>query len=721
MSNRNKRGAMASADAARFIDARHSALFAIRHARQRFEDVANRIEGIVWEADPATLRIIYVSAQLERLLGYRQNEFLADGFWEAHLHPQDRERVKRARKAATEPDLDHVQEYRMLASDGRVVWLRDSFSLSCTDPVGLLRGVMTECRHRTRAEDEMRLFDILLHHCGDGVILTDTVSRIVQANVSFCAVSGYEQQDLIGKTPAMLRSGMQDAGFYRAMWDAISCSGQWTGQLWNRRKSGELYLQHLSIVSVKNDGGTLCNYLGIARDISQSRALQTQVAWLSSFDPMTGLPNRALLREQLTLAITSAQRSQRRVAVLAIDLDRLTDINDTLGHEIGDQVLVTAAKRLRAAVHPAQCVARHIGDEFTVVLENVDTSEDIANAAEQLLQELSAPYRLAGYEISIGACIGISQFPHDGNSPEMLLKNANVALHDAKAHGTAAYQFFREEMHRASMQQLRIESSLKNALLRNEMHVFYQPQVELASGRISGMEALLRWSHAELGVVSPAQFIQIAEKTGDIIDIGLWVTAQACAQTCSWHNMHHPDLCVAVNVSACQLARDDFPLQIKQILDRTGMRPEKLELELTESMIMQKPERVINILQELRAIGVRFSIDDFGTGYSSLSQLKRFPIDRLKIDQSFTRDIGDDKNGAVIARTIITLGHGMGLHVIAEGVETEAQRRFLVESGCHGMQGYLFSRPIPASEFSALLREQSGSAAGSDSMGKEIQ
>ncbi|RZI42031.1 EAL domain-containing protein [Herbaspirillum sp. HC18] len=467
------------------------------------------------------------------------------------------------------------------------------------------------------------------------------------------------------------------------------------------RDGSVVWLKNSVTVIVEN--GRPAALRGIMIDISAQKAVQHQIERLSFFDAMTGLPNRALLHDRLQHALLHADRHGCRVALLAIDLDRLAHINDTLGHHIGDRLLVAVAERLKTVSRATDTLSRHIGDEFAVIMEELVEVQTAVDLAERLMGALSRPFEVDGHEIGISACIGISIFPEDGNTPEKLIKHADVALHHAKGVGVGRFQFFREEMNHASMERLLIESSLRMALQRNEFRVFYQPQVELESGRIVGMEALVRWMHPDMGMVSPARFIPIAEETGQIVDIGLWVLREACAATRAWHDAGHKGLRVAVNVSAQQFTTEDFAEQVRLVLRETGLAPDRLELELTESMIMQRPERVVGVMAQLRALGVKFSIDDFGTGYSSLSQLKRFPIDKLKIDQSFTRDIGRDNSGSAITRAIIALGHSLHLLVVAEGVETGEQQRFLVESGCHSMQGYLFSRPLPEDDFSALL------------------
>jgi diguanylate cyclase (GGDEF)-like protein/PAS domain S-box-containing protein len=675
-------------------------------AQQRFESLVNSIEGIVWEADPISFRFSFVSAHAERILGYRAEEWYEEGFWAAHIHPDDRDATVRYCATQTRIGANHTFEYRMLSKDGRTVWLKDSVSVGVQDgqPV-LLRGIMFDISEQKRAEEALRLSAIVFENSAQGIAIMDAERHIRKVNRAFCLITGYEEHEVVGKEHAFFLAAAEDKSHCKAIWKAVDELGFWSGEISSRRKAGDEFIEQLSIRQVRDVSGKVAHYIGIFSDVSHAKAAQDEIARLSNFDGLTGLPNRALLHDRLQHALLKAERHHHRVALLAIDVDRLAHINEALGHHVGDRLLVAVADRLRALMSDSDTVSRHIGDEFTVVLEELDDAQTAAGLAERVLADLGRSFILEGHEVRVSACIGISIYPEDGVTPQLLLKHADVALHHAKDSGESSIQFFREEMNRASVERLHIESNLRNALQRQEFYVVYQPQVELDTGRITGMEALVRWQHPQMGMVSPARFIPIAEETGHIGEIGLWVLQEACRQTRSWHRLGHAHLQVAVNVSARQFRQEDFFEQVKQVLSETGLPAESLELELTESMIMQRPEHVISVMSKLRALGVKFSIDDFGTGYSSLSQLKRFPIDKLKIDQSFTRDIGTDANGSAITCAIIALGNSMKLRVVAEGVETRDQERFLIENGCHSMQGYLFSRPVAAKEFFNLLEQ----------------
>ncbi|HJV75200.1 MAG TPA: EAL domain-containing protein [Noviherbaspirillum sp.] len=674
--------------------------------QRRFEALVNSIDGIVWEADPITFRFSFVSAQAERILGYRTQEWYAEGFWAAHIYPDDRERALRYCAAQTKSGVNHTFEYRMLASNGAVVWLKDSVSVEvCNGQPVSLRGIMMDITEHKRAEEALRLSATVFENSEEGIAIIDADQRFLEVNRAFCAITGYAKEDVVGKKHPLMPSDQEAAAVFQAIWKAVDEQDYWSGEVRAFRKSGEEFIAQLSMRLVRDADGKVANYIAIFSDVSRARAAQAEIERLSYFDALTGLPNRALLNDRLQHALLKAEHHHYRVALLAIDVDRLAHINEVLGHQIGDRLLAAVAERLRALMGDADTVSRHVGDEFTAVLEELDDTQAAVSRAEQVLGELERNFILDGHEVRISASIGISIYPEDGKTPELLLQHADVALHHAKNSGESRIQFFREEMNRASVERMQLESNLRMALQRHEFRVLYQPQVEFDSGCITGMEALVRWQHPQMGLVLPARFIPIAEETSHIVEIGLWVLHEACVQTRRWHELGYPHLQVAVNVSARQLRQADFSARVKQVLNETRLPPDRLELELTESMIMQRPEYVIGVMSELRALGVKFSIDDFGTGYSSLSQLKRFPLDTLKIDKSFTHDIGKGEYGSAITRAIIALGNNMRLRVVAEGVETTDQQRFLRDSECQCMQGYLFSPPVDATQFSELLKK----------------
>jgi diguanylate cyclase (GGDEF)-like protein len=478
------------------------------------------------------------------------------------------------------------------------------------------------------------------------------------------------------------------------MWASIKAVGSWQGELWNRRKNGEIYPTWLAVSAVKNDQGQATHYVGISSDLSQLRQTEAEREHLAHYDPLTDLPNRLLLQSHLAHALAQSKRHQNKVGVLYLDLDRFKNINDSLGYQVGDELLVTLTERLTMHMRSEDMLARLGGDEFLLVLEHISDPEDAAIVARSLLETLSQPFILPGErEIFIGASIGISVFPNDGDSAEQLIQHADSAMHQAKTHGRNTYRFYTEELTRASGEHLELENRLRHAITANQLLVYYQPQVDIASGHIVGAEA-------------PVNFIPLAEETGLIGAIGEWVLRETCMQGMRWIEAGLPFLTLAVNLSPHQFLRSNISELVSKVLAETGFPAGRLELELTESALMQQGEDVVRMLHLLRAQDIRLAIDDFGTGYSSLSYLKRFPLDIVKINKSFVDDIPFHQDDMEIAATIIAMGHILGFKVLAEGVETQEQLEFLQTKGCDLYQGYLTSPPLPADEFEQLLKER---------------
>jgi diguanylate cyclase (GGDEF)-like protein/PAS domain S-box-containing protein len=533
----------------------------------------------------------------------------------------------------------------------------------------------------------------------DGVLITDLSGRISAVNRAFTEISGYSESEALGNTPRMLQSGRHDALFYRDLWRALKQDGEWQGEVWNRRKNGEIYQQWLTISTVRNETGAPSQFVAVMTDISQLKRSEEQLDYLAHHDPLTDLPNRLLLQSRVQHAIEQAVRGAYRVALLFIDLDRFKNVNDSLGHPAGDELLAAIATRLRARLRETDTLARLGGDEFVLLIENMDAPEDAADVAQMLIDLLHEPFRLAlGRDIYIGASIGIAVYPEDGNTVTDLIQHSDVAMYQAKDAGRGAFRFYTESMSRAAQARLQLDTRLRRALDRGDFTLHYQPQIDLASGAVIGAEALVRWCDPEVGMVSPADFIPAAEESGLIVPLGEWVLRTACAQAREWQDAGHT-LTIAVNLSARQLQQPELPRHVALLIAEFGLDRGRLELELTETMLAVDHEQTGARLRELKSHGVTLSIDDFGTGYSSLAYLKSFPIDVLKIDQSFVRDIPQDRNDMEIAATIIAMAHTLKLRVVAEGVETQEQLAFLKERECDAWQGYLCSKPVPADVF----------------------
>ncbi|MBK5931318.1 EAL and GGDEF domain-containing protein [Halochromatium salexigens] len=548
----------------------------------------------------------------------------------------------------------------------------------------------------TKARQRERQASTVFENSAEAIMVTDAEQRVLAVNRAFTKITGYAEAEILGRQPKLLGSGYQDASFFERMWQMIDNTGAWRGEIWNRRKDGESYPARMTITSVRDDHGQLLNYIGIFNDISEAKRSEEELYRLAHNDALTGLPNRTLLRARMEQSLQRAKRDERMLALLFIDLDLFKNVNDSLGHSIGDELLKNVANAIEQEVRKADTVARLGGDEFVILMDGIDDPSTAAHLAERLCQLVSQPFQVADRELRLTASIGVSLFPSDGKSMDSLLSNADLAMYRAKDQGRNTYRFFEAEMTARAMQRLHLETALRGALARNELELLYQPQFELKSGRIFGAEALLRWTHPELGKVSPADFIPIAEEIGLISEIGGWVLEQACLQLNAWERQGFSVKRMAVNVSVQQVERLDLVDEINAILQRTGVAPGRLELEVTESLLMRNVERVVANLNALRELGVTLAIDDFGSGFSSLGYLKRLPISRLKIDKTFIDGVTVDDNDDAIARAIIALGRALGLDVIAEGVETQAQADFLEHEGCHEVQGYLFGRPMPA-------------------------
>ncbi|MBU1224678.1 MAG: EAL domain-containing protein [Gammaproteobacteria bacterium] len=539
----------------------------------------------------------------------------------------------------------------------------------------------------------------------EGVMIADAANRVVAVNRAFVEITGYGADELIGRTPEVLRSSRQDEAFYRRIGEAIKEHGHWQGELWDRRKNGEDYPAWLSISVVKDDGGQVTHHVSVFSDITVLKESEARLDRLAHHDPLTGLPNRLLLNARTEHALARARRNEKQMAVLFLDLDRFKYINDTLGHPAGDLLLQQVAERLRKCVRDEDTISRLGGDEFTVVLEDLDDAGAASTVARKILGALSEKAVLFGREVFVTCSIGISLYPRDGEDIVTLFKNADSALYRAKDQGRDTYQFYTEELTTLAVERLELENDLRHALETGELLVHYQPQVNLRSGRITGMEALARWQHPRRGLLMPADFIPLAEETGLIVPLGEWVLRTACFQAKAWLDAGLSTAPVAVNLSPRQFRQKDLVERIAGIVQESGLPPDQLELEITEGLVMFNVEASVTLMGRLKDLGVRFSIDDFGTGYSSLSYLKRFPIDKIKIHQSFVQNITTDPEDAAISSAIISLTHSMKRKAIAEGVETDAQREFLLSHHCDEIQGHHFSKPAPADEIERLLRE----------------
>jgi diguanylate cyclase (GGDEF)-like protein/PAS domain S-box-containing protein len=643
----------------------------------------------------------YASPAFEALYGLKPETVRDDAApLYAWVAPEDYAHLQASIQESARTLAPWRDEWRMRHPSKGEIWL-EGYSLPSRQIDGSIiwHGFVHDITDRKRSEAELRLAAKVLENSHEAILVADAALKILAVNATFSLVTGYALDEVIGKNPKVLASGKHSPEFYQAMWEAINSQGHWQGEIWNRRKNGEIYPEWLSISAVKNTQGATTHYLAIFSDTSENKATEAKIRHLAYHDPLTSLPNRQLLQDRAQQALIEAARHKQEMALLFVDLDRFKNINDTLGHVSGDQLLCQVAERLCGCVREVDTVGRLGGDEFLIILGDLHEATNAGHVAQKIIGRMETPFDLGGHHFTISPSIGVSIYPHDGESFQALLQKADIAMYEAKQAGRNAYRFFSEEINRASLEKLLLESHLRKALEHHEFSVHYQAQFDLASGQIVGAEALIRWRHPDLGPISPAQFIPLAEETGLIIPIGAWVLQEACRQNRLWQDAGHPAITMAVNLSVLQFQRGDILETVASVLAQTGMPAPYLELELTESILLQNAEKTMEALQKIKSLGVKLSIDDFGTGYSSLAYLKRLAVDKLKIDQSFVHDLTTDADTGAIVTAIIQMARGLSLKTIAEGVETPAQADSLKRQGCEEAQGYLYARPVPAEQF----------------------
>jgi diguanylate cyclase (GGDEF)-like protein/PAS domain S-box-containing protein len=584
---------------------------------------------------------------------------------------------------------------------------RDQLDLKVNERTAALLHANEQLRKeivdRRNAESNLKLAANVIRSSNEAILITDASANIVDVNDAFCEVTGYTREEVIGENPKIMKSGRHDRAFWQEMWHTLRTTGHWKGEVWDRRKNGEVFPKLISIGTVHDEQGEVANFVGIFSDISKIKQTEERLQYLAHHDPLTGLANRVLFRERLERAIKKAEPTGDRVAVLFMDLDGFKTINDTLGHPVGDEMLAKVARRLVGSVRTRDTVARMGGDEFTLVLSEFSGLRSIDFLSRKIIKKLAEPYQVANRTAYITATIGIALYPDDGQNADRLLQNADTAMYHAKSQGKNRFAYFSQELNRKAHERFELETALREAIQRDEFILYYQPQVDLAVRRVVGCEALIRWNHPQKGMIPPVRFIELAEETGLIKPMGEWVMRKACEQAGLWRAQGLPPLRVAVNVSGGQVTGDEIIQEVRHILSDTHMQASLLDIEITESTLMKDADTAIEILRDLKGLGVGLSIDDFGTGYSSLSQLKRFPVDKLKIDKSFVQNLETDRDDAAIVRAIIAIGHNLKLKVMAEGVENRQQLALVHAGGCDEVQGYYFSRPVPADDFARFV------------------
>jgi diguanylate cyclase (GGDEF)-like protein/PAS domain S-box-containing protein len=553
--------------------------------------------------------------------------------------------------------------------------------------------------------NELKLGATIFDNAVHAIMVTDDKNCIIKINDTFERITGYTKSEALGNNPRILQSGKHDQAFYETLWEKLHRDDSWEGEIWSRRPNGELYLKEMSITLIRDADGHITNHVGIFRDISHIKVIEEELKQLAHYDVLTNLANRSLLNAHLKQAINLARRNEWQFALVFLDLDHFKEVNDSLGHNAGDDLLVEVARRLQGCVRESDLIARPGGDEFVILLENVSDVSDISEMLAKIKSSLANPFMLDGCEIFANASMGVCLYPHDGEDPETLLRNADSAMYKVKKEGRNNWEFYSKDMNQQMRHRLQMSGNLRRAAEENQFNLIYQPLMDLKTNKIVGAEALIRWEHPDLGTISPDNFIPLAEETGVIEEIGIWVLREACRQFCTWRDNGLYLRRISVNVSARQFRNKDFVSHVSGIIKETGIDPWCLELEITESLLLQSTTTLLTDIHRLRSLGVSFSIDDFGTGFSSLSYLKQFPISNVKIDGSFVCNIPKDKDNMAITNTIIHMANNLNMRVIAEGVETEEQLTFLRENDCDEVQGYLIKRPVPAQEFETFLLE----------------
>jgi diguanylate cyclase (GGDEF)-like protein/PAS domain S-box-containing protein len=691
---------------------RHREEGALRETELRLQCITDAVPGAVYQYRLTTdlkQSFTYISGGMEKLFGISREEILRDfsKVWELIVE-DERGRIWESIEASAHSLQPWDESWRIVTPQGVKKWLRGNSIPLPPQPDGSIiwNGILIDITEQKKAEKQLRQALIAFENTTEGVMLTDARCRIVEVNRAFTDITGYSREEALGETPRLLRSERHDEAFYQAMWTSIKESGHWRGEVWNRRKNGEVYPQWLSISVAQDAGGRVSYYVGVFADISRIKESEQRLVHLAHHDALTDLPNRLLFNDRLEHALQRERRIGRAVGLLFLDLDRFKNINDSLGHAVGDELLKQVAERLLDSVRAEDTVARLGGDEFTIILEDLQDAREASRVAEKILQRFAHPFNLRGNDYFVTFSIGISLFPHDGNNVESIVKHADAAMYWAKEHGRNTVCRYTPELTTSVQEWVTLETYLRWALKRDELSLVYQPQVSATDGSVLGVEALVRWHHPQMGYIPPSRFIPMAEDIGLIGRIGEWVLRNACSKARELQICGLPPIRLAVNLSERQINRDFVDRVLVPTLDEYGLPPSLLELEISESFVMMHAERSIAILEMIQEMGVVLAIDDFGSGSSSLAHLKRLPIHTLKIDQSLVRDIPHDPNDEAIARAIVALGHSMGLKVIAEGVETEQQSDVLRREGCDLLQGYLYSRPLSTQELTSYLHKQ---------------
>lgn len=648
------------------------------------------------------------SQGMASILRYQGDDFGRDFHFRARLHPEDSAMVQDEVRMALMTGKPFAVTARLQGFDGAYRWYeaRGTRHVDGSGQPVRFSGIIADKTQQRQEEERLRLAATVVDNTAEGIVVTDAHSNILSTNAAFSRLLGYECEELLGKRPSAFKSGRHDKAFYDAMWASLHRTGHWRGEIWNKRKNGEIFPERMSLNAVKDEHGKTTHYVCMFTDISQEKQREEQLQFLAHRDALTGLANRTWFSQELARSVEDAHASGEKLAVILLNLDRFKDVNDSYGHAVGDEVLRHIARQVQSALRPGDLIARMTGDEIVVLARQLVACEDASDIAERLIHAAAQPWKSPdGFAVVVSVSAGICCYPQHAQTAALLVQGAHAAVYGAKQGkgGSNLWCFFNEDMTQAARERIALESRLRNALAQGHLQMFYQPQIEIATGNIVGCEALMRWFDPVEGMISPARFIPVAETSGLIGPLGEWALAEACRQAQAWSAQGLPAISMAVNVSLHQFLLTDIVGCTRKALEGSGFPAVCLELEITESALAERPDEALTVLRNLKSLGLRLAVDDFGTGYSSLAHLKRFPIDLLKIDQSFIRDIPNSPDDMAISHAVIAMGQSMGMDVLAEGVETAAQLEFLRQHGCNFYQGYFCSKPLPAAEFTQLL------------------
>lgn len=656
-------------------------------------------EGILYL--DSQLNIISINPWAEKVIGYQAEEIIGNSYSLLFHDQSEFERYQSKVRLSGNWKGELLKKRK----NGEI-YIEYNHINVVLDAEGQISNFVVVFRDMSKQKDsqkERKLARKVLENISEGVIITDANGSIMGVNPAFEIVTGYTEKEVLGRNPNIFQSGLHDQAFYQKMWHQLTTVGKWDGEIWNKKKNGEVFPEWLMISTIKDSKGKTSNYVAVFSDITDRKDTEEKLRRLAHFDSLTGVANRYSLNKTLDRLIRTATKYNQQLAVLFLDLDRFKQINDTLGHSYGDLLLKEVSLRLKGLLKNKDMIARLGGDEFVIVLTNMKHAKEAANLAEEIIQALTKSFLINHHEVFISTSIGISLFPLDGSSMEILLRNADKAMYNAKSLGRNQYEFYHTDMHHNESSQMKMEILLRKAIEREELFLVYHPQIEIKTGQVVGVEALLRWKQKELGIIRPDQFIPLAEETGLIIPISEWVIRQACEDIKKLHLRNYSQIRVSVNISALHFNQENFVKSVETIFDQANINPHFVEFELTESMIMPNAASSINKLVRLKKLGIKLSVDDFGTGYSSLSYLNRFPLDTLKIDKSFINNFGTFHDDTSLVEAMIMIAQRLRLAVVAEGVENRKQLELLKKEGCDIIQGYYITKPLPFSELLDFL------------------